>query len=115
MKKTVIHYRPIPDSRMCDFGKIIATHTWKIVFNEKLIDDKVVVFHSFLRTHLDTFFPEQIIKVSLDKKWFTPDLKTIHRQRQREFFQNHQSHKWRMLNIKFNKLKRKSVTNFYSF
>ena len=44
----------------------------------------------------------------------TPTLKTLHRQRRREFFKRRQSSKWRKLRTKFRKLKRKAVKSFYT-
>ena len=51
---------------------------------------------------------------SLDKKWFNPNLKSLHRKLQREFFKHRQSNKWRELRRKFKKAKRKSIKSFYS-
>ena len=42
------------------------------------------------------------------------DLKTLLRKKQREFVKNRKSKKWRTLNKKFKKLKRKTVKKFYS-
>ena len=72
-------------------------------------------FHTTLRSKLDQFFPEKIVRIStLDKKWMNPSLKALHRQVQREFFKNRQSKKWKKLKSKFKRKKRKAVKSFYS-
>ena len=92
-KKTVV-IRPLPQSNITEFGKVITSHDWKEVLDAPEIDTKVKNFHATLRNNLDKFFPEKSVKISsLDKKWMTPALKTLHRQVQREFFKNRRSKK----------------------
>ena len=107
--------RPIPDSGMREFGKVITTNDWSEIFEANEIDLKVSNFHSILRSNLDIFFPQKTVKVStLDKKWMNPGLKTLHRQVQREFFKHRQSKKWKKLKSRFKRKKRKAVKAFYS-
>ena len=113
--KKTITVRPLPQSAIDEFGKIITSHGWEEVLNERAIDVKVKNFHTTLRNNLDKFFPEKTVKIStLDKKWMNPSLKVLHRQVQREFFKNRQSKKWKKLKSKFKKKKRKAVKLFYS-
>ena len=64
---------------------------------------------------LDKHFPEKLVNIStLDKKWMSPELKLLHRKRQRAFVRNRKSEKWRKLNRKFKKLKKKTIRSFYS-
>ena len=113
-KKTVTT-RPLPQSGINDFGKYITLHNWNEVYQVSEIDLKVQNFHTTLRTKLEQFFPEKIVKIStLDKKWMNPSLKALHRQVQREFFKNRQSSKWKKLKAKFKRGKRKAVKSFYS-
>ena len=113
--KKTITVRPLPQSAIDEFGKVITSHGWEEVLNERAIDVKVKNFHTTLRNNLDKFFPEKTVKIStLDKKWMNPSLKVLHRQVQREFFKNRQSKKWKKLKSKFKKKKRKAVKLFYS-
>ena len=113
-KKTVTT-RPLPQSGINDFGKDITLHNWNEVLQVSEIDLKVHNFHTTLRSKLDQFFPEKIVRIStLDKKWMNPSLKALHRQVQREFFKNRQSKKWKKLKSKFKRKKRKAVKSFYS-
>ena len=112
--KKIIVTRPLPQSGIIEYGKVMTSHKWKEILNESDIDVKVSNFHKILRTNLDKIFPEKIVKIStLDKKWMTPTLKALHRQVQREFFKHRQSDKWRQLKAKFKKKKRKAVKTFY--
>ena len=79
------------------------------------VDEKVDNFHHYIRYLLDKYFAEKTVKIStLDKKWMSPELKLLHRRRQRAFVKNRKSEKWRKLNKSFKKLKRKTIRNFYS-
>ena len=113
-KKTIVT-RPLPQSAIDEFGKVITAHDWKEVFNANAIDDKVTNFHKILRSNLEKSFPQKLVRISsLDKKWMNPSLKILYRQVQREFFKNRQSKKWKKLKSKFKRKKRKAVKTFYS-
>ena len=100
--KKVIVTRPLPNSGIQEFGKVITTHGWKEALEVKGIDLKLSNFHSTLRNNLDKFFPQKTVKVfTLDKKLMNPGLKTLHRQVQREFFKHRQSQKWKKLKSRF--------------
>jgi hypothetical protein len=100
--------RPLPQTAIDEFGKVITAHVWKEVFNANAIDDKVKNFHKILRSNLNKRIS------NLDKKWMNPSLKILHRQVQREFFKNRQSKKGKKLKSKFKRKKRKAVKTFYS-
>ena len=68
-----------------------------------------------LGSTLNKHFPEKSVKISsMDKKWFGPKLKLLHRRVQREYFRNRRSYKWKQLKVKFKREKRKAVKSFYS-
>ena len=55
----------------------------------KSVNQQVEVFHNFLRSQLENYFPEKMVRMSnLDKKWFSPSLKQIHRKMQREWYRH---------------------------
>ena len=114
-KKKIIKSRPIPESQVYKFEKEIA----EFQFGEKLenlsVDEQTKIFHNFLRSNLDKFFPEKCVKMSsLDQKWMSPELKNLHRKMQREYYHSKKSPKFKELKSKFKQLKRKSVKKFYS-
>ena len=106
--------RPLPRSAIGPCGESLATYTWEEVFNENRADQKVEMFHKLLRETLDVYFPEKSLKMSnFDKKWFTPELRKLHRCKQREFFMHRYSDKFKKMNKKFKKLKRRNIKNHY--
>ena len=95
-------------------GQLIGRYSWNEVFSAKNADEKVNNFHETILAFLNHFFPQKRIKVSkFDKKWFNPELRTLHRKRQREFFKHGKSEKWLKLRRKFQCVKRATVRKFY--
>ena len=114
-KKKTITVRPLPHPNFEAFGQEITQHGWSEVLKSEKLDDKVTNFHHTIRTLLDKHFPEKQVKIStLDKKWMSPGLKSLHRKVQREFYKHRQSAKWRKLKKKYKRLKRKSIKSFYN-
>ena len=113
-KKTIMS-RPLPESGLLNFEKELIRYPWDEVLSGKSVNEQVEEFHYFLRSQLDKFFPEKMVKMSnLDKKWFSPQLKQIHRTMQREFYKHRRSEKYKRLKSKFKRLKRRSIQTFYS-
>ena len=114
-KKKIIKTRPLLDSQKGKFVQDLATFPWEEKFSGKSIDQKVELFHNFLRNRLDNYFPEKITKLSgLDRKWMNPYLKQIQRAMKREYFKHRKSTKYKELKAKFKKVKRESLKTFYS-
>ena len=114
VKKT-IRTRPIPESQLINFEKDLANFPWSDVFEGKNPNEQTRIFHNFLRSQLDQYFPEKTTQISnLDRKWFSPALKQIHRKLQREFYSNRKSPKYKRLKCKFKHMKRKAVKSYYS-
>jgi hypothetical protein len=114
IKKT-IKIRPVLDSQVMKFERDLANHPWQEVLVEQTPDKQAELFHTFLRGKLDLYFPEKTVKISsLDKKWFSPALKQLHRKMQRAFHQNRSSSKFKKLKSKFKKMKRTAIKTFYT-
>ena len=104
--KKKIYTRPLPAHKVLQFENDLIRYPWDEVFMFKNVDEQVEHFHYFLRSQLDRYFPEKMVRIShLDKKWFSPQLKQIHRSMQREFYKHRKSPKYKKL--KFKKLKRR--------
>ena len=100
---------------LLNFERELIRYLWDEVLSGKSVNEQVEEFHYFLRSQLDNFFPEKMVKMSsLDKKWFSPQLKQIHRTMQREFYKHRRSEKYKRLKSKFKRLKRRSIKTFYS-
>ena len=94
-KKSVVT-RPLPEAGIVKFGKFLSEHSWDEVIEEQNIDKKVENFHRTLRQKLDEIFPEKTVKIStLDKKWMTPELKSLNRKAKREFYLKRKSERWK--------------------
>jgi hypothetical protein len=86
VKKPVVT-RPLPESGVSQLSQFMWTHAWGEVLEEKDLNRKVEKFHQTLRHKLDEFLPEKTVMISyLDKKWMTPQLKTLNRKIKREFY-----------------------------
>ena len=95
-KKKVVRTRPLPDSKMPYFGRDIQKQTWENVLFEEDLDKKVEHFHNTIVKICDKHFPAKTVKISnLDKKWITPELKTLSRKVKREFFLHRKSNLWK--------------------
>ena len=114
-KKKIVKTRPIPESQIVKFEQELALQPWDQLFQGKSVDDQAEMFHEWLRISLGKFFPEKQTKMSnLDQKWMSPHLKQIHRNMTREYCKNRRSDKYKKLESKYKKLKRKTIGSFYS-
>ena len=69
-----------------------------LIFLDQTPDKQAELFHNFLRIKLDQYFPEKTVKISsLDKKWFSPPLKQLHRRMQRAYHKDRNSIKFQQL------------------
>ena len=114
-KKRTVLTRPLPDSQIAKFEQELISFPWAEVFMNKTVNDQVGIFHDFLRTILDKHFPEKTTKMSsLDRNWFSPQLKQLNRAMKREFYSHRKSKKYKKLKSKFKKLKKSTIRSFYS-
>ena len=114
VKKTITT-RPLPQDQIKKFGVDIISHNWEEVLSVEDANQKVDNFHTTIRTKLDTHFPVKVTRVSvLDQKWMNPQLKSLQRKVQREYYKHRKSEKWKKLRRRFRKMKRKTINSFYS-
>ena len=80
-----------------------------------MLINRLNYFTAFSELSQTNIFHKKMVEIScLDKKWFSPAIKQIHRRMCREFFKNRRSPKYKKLKFKFKKMKRKSIKEFYS-
>ena len=109
-----IKTRPIPDSKISAYGKDMQSQSWQDVLGEADVDLKTVNFHKTITRVRNKHFQQKSVTVSnLDKKWMTPELKSLHRRMKREFYKNRKSQKWKKLKKEFKRKKRKIILNFH--
>lgn len=91
------------------------SQSWIEVLEEADLELKVANFHHIITSVRNKHFRQRRVTISnLDKKWMTPELKTLLRQVQREYLQNRKSRKWRLLKFEFKQKKRKTIQAFHS-
>ena len=67
----------------------MQAQSWEEVFFAQSIDEKVQNFHDIIVSICEKHFPAKTIKISnLDKKWITPELKSLSRKMKKEYFRN---------------------------
>ena len=107
---TSISYRPLPPSRIQEFGQEIVRHSWIEVLECEDGHQKAAHFHGTITRLRDKYFPEKVVKMSsMDKEWMHPHLKSIYTDMTREYFNHRKSDRWKRLYRKFRKAKRKAI------
>ena len=61
-KKKIVKTRPLPDSEILNFEKNLIRYPWDEIFMNKTVDEQVELFHDFLRSNLEKYFPENVQK-----------------------------------------------------
>ena len=80
----VVKYRPLPASSVQKFGEWIMNEEWNIIGEHLSPTQQVEQFEQLTQEKLNTFCPEEEIKVSSQEKaWVNNELKKIHRQKSR--------------------------------
>ena len=87
---------------------------WSQIFETSTAHDKAKILQEMLLQKFNEIFPEKTHRVSSDDQpWITHKLKSLDRQRKREYHKHRKSEKWHQLN-KFFKINVKCAkTNFY--
>ena len=90
--------RPITESQIATLGRWIATESWSHLQAVPDVDSQLDHFTSSVFLMLNTVAPEKEVKIALDDPpWMNTRIKTIIRQRNREFDKNIKSEKYRKL------------------
>ena len=93
-----IRVRPLTESQISAIGRWFAAETWDQLLSLSDVDSKLDFFTSSVFLILNTVAPEKDIRIALDDPpWMTTRIKTIIRQRNREYDKNDKSEKWRKL------------------
>ena len=93
-----IRVRPLTDSQIAAIGRWIAVEPWDHLHSQPDVDSKLDLFTSSVFLILNTVAPEKDIRIALDDPpWMNTRIKTIIRQRNREYDKYGKSEKWRKL------------------
>ena len=94
-------------------GRWIGSEPWAELNNCREVDTQLEIFTSTVFTMLNTVAPEKEIKISLDDPpWMDIRIKTVIRQRNREYDKHSKSVKWRNLAKKSKAMVRRAKMNF---
>ena len=98
----IINYRPLPESSVRQFGEWIVTEGWQDIKEDMSPTEQASAFEKLLQDKLELFCPMKTMKVSSqDKPWINAELKTISRQKNREYNKRGKSMKYKNLAKKF--------------
>ena len=105
--------RPLPESGVREFGLNLMEEDWATVREEDSPEVQEAAFQDLLIKFLDKSCPTKTVKLRIqDKPYMTKDLKTIHRERTREYRIRGKSEKYVNLTKTFEKKLFKAKTQF---
>ena len=106
--------RPLPDSKLRDFGQWITSEKWTSVNAYEGDPCKQVNnFENTVIQKLDEFLPQKIVKIGIeDKPFMTLELKQLKRLRMREYIRHGKSEKYIKLREEFKEKFRKESKRF---
>ena len=112
--KKKVHVRPQPESKKSEYMRDMGSQAWPGVFLCEDGNTKVDNFHKNLIDTLNKHLQIKTVNMtSLDKPWFTPALKLMHNEKQKEYFKNGKSKHYKKLRTKYRKARRKAAKTFY--
>ena len=78
--------RPQPESKIKDFGQWIVKHDWPSLEKDASPTELVSQFEEVMKTNLDKFLPEKIVKIcTRDKPYINSELKVLDRKVKRVY------------------------------
>ena len=112
---TVIKHRPLPSSRIQEFGQELVPHPWLEVLECEDGHQKAANFHNSIMWFRNKYFPEKNVKISsLDKEWMNSNLKAQYTDMTKEYFKNGRTDRWKRLYVKFRKEKRRTIKELHN-
>ena len=107
-------YRPLPQSGILEFGQWICSEDWLGITEQVNPTQQVEEFQNIVNTKLDAIFPQKTVKINptLDKPFFTAELKKLDRQVKREYRKNFRSDKYRRLKNNYDRKYKKAAEEY---
>ena len=110
--RTVIS-RPLPDSKIRQFGQWITSELWDSISPEDEPSKQVQTFEKIISDKLDDIFPKKVTKLcNQDKPFMNSELKKLNRKRMREYKSNGKSIKYIRLKKEFDEKFKKAGEAF---
>jgi len=113
-KARTVVTRPMPDSKVREFGQWIVSHEWTEVLTMDSVDSKTEAFYNTLGEAIDKYFPQKRTKVhNNDKPWITTAVKALLKKRQ-EAYTLGQCHLYKFLRNKVARVISTCKENYYA-
>ena len=106
--------RPLPDSGIRHFGQHITQEQWDLVEEEGSPEEQEAALQEVLTAMLDKSCPTKTVKLrpQIDKSFITQEMKTIDRQRRREYRKLGKTQKYSRLKDKFDRKFKSAAQTF---
>ena len=105
---------PMPESALLKYQNEMYNHKWDNLYGAQSTHEKALVLQKEHAQIVENCFPKKDIKVSSDDcPWWTQQLQDLHRKKQRIFRKERMSLKWKALEKKYQRMKKKAKQNFY--
>ena len=105
--------RPFPDSGISEFGRWVMKEDFSSVTAAASTTDMVSEFEQLTGNKVDEIFPDKEIRIyEGDKEWMDSDLRTLRRQKSREYIKNKRSEKFIKLQKRFTDTKEANSKKF---
>ena len=98
-----VQSRPMPESKIREFGSWIAAESWDEINNEDDPSKQALLLQELLISKVNAYFPKKTVKLGVgDRPFMTAELKILKRKRMREYRKRGKSEKYLKLKKEFN-------------
>ena len=106
--------RPLPDSAVRQLGLALIEQDWTKVESKDTPEEQETALQEILTNLLDVHCPTKTVRIRphIDKPFITRELKTLDRQRKREYKKNRKSDKYADLNNQFESKFKKASSEY---
>ena len=106
-------FRPLPESRIIEFGKWITHEDWASIFSSSTTTEQVEALQNLLSSKIEEIFPTKTVRFSAsDKPWITAELKKLARKRKKVYRKQGKSEKYVKLLSEFEQKFNKAMSDY---
>ena len=110
----VITYRPITEAGVVKMDQWFKCKNWDTIFQDKNVDEKAHNMMTLIKQKTDEYFPLKQRKIASDNQpFFTLNLATLKRRKQREYNKNRKSPRWTEMDSKYRIMLNRAKMTFY--
>ena len=105
--------RPMPQSGINQMIEWMIKKDWKEIIEINSVTEKAEVLQKEVMEKLEEVCPEKVLRIaSDDQPWMTDKLKKIARKKERIFWKERRSERWKKINKLFQQKKKEAQTDF---